>query len=680
MKRLALAVFLFCTSVSHAALSPNTIWQIKKGATSANANGGGFDWGSKFFMTDLADQGSVANTAAPVVGSPSYVFVSSDVGHWVFVSTTTGSTWIPGFYQIASVSASSATLNAATGSSVWIDTTTGSPSPRFYPSTGNGIATTASPTGGTFGVDYSQSTGPVVAYTDIAVSAATGTEITSAAFPFTNSHTGNILHILAAGTTYWIGITSVTATNTAVLEKSAGAAGSTGVSGNLGGAMSLNSVTAGRTDDILFENASSTNGVGAHRFFISSGTYTTQLINISAAATGGTRQPIIIEGYGVVRGDIPRSTVESSTAPILSFVSGSGITVGTNWDVYNVTIKTDATNGINAGASSKFVNIKSYQTSTTLGRTAITMAANATCLGCEAVAYKGNGILLAGGNSSIVDSYAHNSRVGISGTTGTNGGQIIGSIIEHCYRSAIEANVTAETGRFLIHGNTLFGYRIQPQNQIGLRITPTGHTNIWLSNSIISGFAIGVAHTDIQTAGYDDYNNFYDNTVDVSSEAVTATTSLPEFWQKGPHDTSGDPGYASVTITSGTTGAFVAANSRLVDTTKDFSALGVYASTPSVFFVSISTGSVVTNYDMWAGITGITTTTNPNDTLTLDIAQGTNTTANKVYYIGMTHNFMPSQTLKGSAHIPLFPGGYVSQYPYPGAIQRNQSGTLATVQ
>lgn len=124
---------------------------------SDTANGGTFTFGATLTADGAA---TLANTTAPVFTSASYSFVAGDVGAWLFIQS--GSNWIPGWYQIASVAGGAATLTATIGSAVLYTTTTtlgifSSAVPAAI-STVAGCASVASPTAAHWTVDYSQQT------------------------------------------------------------------------------------------------------------------------------------------------------------------------------------------------------------------------------------------------------------------------------------------------------------------------------------------------------------------------------------------------------------------------------------------------------------------------------------------------------------------------------------------
>src|ERR1035437_3502052 len=125
-----------------------SVFEVRSGATAGNVNGGGFNPANANFISNFT--ATVATGNSPVIASASYNFVAGDVGAWVYVKS--GSNWTAGWYQIASVASNKATVNAAIGQAIQIS------NGRYITNTVAGCATTASPTSGTCGIDYSQQT------------------------------------------------------------------------------------------------------------------------------------------------------------------------------------------------------------------------------------------------------------------------------------------------------------------------------------------------------------------------------------------------------------------------------------------------------------------------------------------------------------------------------------------
>jgi len=167
------------------ALSASTVFEINSSATAGNVNGGGFNPANANMLTDLTTDSNTANTNSPVCSSASYNFVANDVGHWLYIKS--GTNWTPGWYQIASVASNKATLSAAVGSAIQVANN------RYGTNTAAGCATTGTPTGGTWSIDYSQSTASPFAATDLASSSGSSnpSSITSAGVPFGPQMTGN---------------------------------------------------------------------------------------------------------------------------------------------------------------------------------------------------------------------------------------------------------------------------------------------------------------------------------------------------------------------------------------------------------------------------------------------------------------------------------------------------------
>jgi hypothetical protein len=217
------------------AFTASTIFEADIGA-GASTNGGGFDPANANMATDLA--ATLGTGSSPVVTSASYTFVSTDVNHHVFIKS--GTNWTPGWYPIVSVSAGAATLNAAIGAVRLVE-----PAATTYNSVA-GCATTASPTSGTWTIDYSQGAAPY-SYTDMVIGGTT-TQFTSVAHPVGKNLVGNVISV-NSGTNFTVQRVLVTSTSgtTATCDKSLGTAAASGGGATLGGALSHSAIFWGMT-------------------------------------------------------------------------------------------------------------------------------------------------------------------------------------------------------------------------------------------------------------------------------------------------------------------------------------------------------------------------------------------------------------------------------------------------
>jgi hypothetical protein len=299
------------------ALAAGTIWESRT-AGSNTACSGGFNPENANMATDGAATSATGNS--PVFTSASYNFVAGDVGAWLFIKS--GTNWIPGWYQIASVASNAATLTASVGTGVLYAGAIASTNHAnsLTPSTSAGCATTGSPTGATWTVDYSQQNAAQFAYTDLA--SATTTTITSAGFPFGKNQVGNLIKITSgtSWTVQTVEIVSVSGT-TATVDKTVGGAGLTGGNGYQGGAYAGPQLPAALI-------------VSGMRYFIKNGAYT---INSASnnVASGLIRFTTwaYLEGYDSVRGDL-------GTAPVftVSTITGADIITTSPGFVRNVTV------------------------------------------------------------------------------------------------------------------------------------------------------------------------------------------------------------------------------------------------------------------------------------------------------------------------------------------------------
>lgn len=237
------------------AISASVIFDIRT-TGSDTANGGGFD---PSVTAGMFSDGAAtsANTASPVFTSASYNFVAGDVGAWLYIAS--GTNWIPGWYQIASVAANAATLSAAVGAAAISLNNT-----PWHMNTAAGCATVASPTAATWTIDYSQQDTAQFSYTDLA-SAGAGLTVSSAATPFGRQMVGNML-IVASGTNFTAGNYIIASVSVGLVATVTGAGnittgvGASGV-GGLGGAMA----TPGKMGE---------RRVTGNRAFLKNGTYT----------------------------------------------------------------------------------------------------------------------------------------------------------------------------------------------------------------------------------------------------------------------------------------------------------------------------------------------------------------------------------------------------------------------
>lgn len=264
-------------------LAATTIIDVRT-TGSDTANGGMFDPGQTAGM--FADGAATSATGdSPVFTSASYNFVAGDVGAWLYIAS--GTNWRAGWYQIASVAANAATLSAALGA--YYVATNRNPV-RLSTSTAPfsdtaGCATTASPTGATWSIDYSQQNAAQFTYTDLASTGA-GLTVSSAALPFAKQQVGNSI-VITGGTNFTAGryvIASVAAGVATVvgpgnITSGVGASGT----GGLGGALA----TPGQAGAVKVAGAD---------VFIKSGTYTLTGNTVNTAGcqvsdtTGGTSQ------------------------------------------------------------------------------------------------------------------------------------------------------------------------------------------------------------------------------------------------------------------------------------------------------------------------------------------------------------------------------------------------------
>lgn len=616
------------------ALAATTYWEINGGATANNVNGGGFNTGNANFMTDLTTDTNTANTASPVVSSATYNFVAGDVGAWVFIKS--GTNWYANtFYKIASVASNKATLQAAVGQGLTIDSTTNT----VVTNTSVGVASTGTPTGGTFGIDYSQGTSSITNNTDLASTNGTTnpSTITSAGSPFGRNHVGNIIHV-TAGTSWtagWYEIVSVSG-STATLDRAVGSS-ATLSSGTfaLGGAMSMNSTL----DDDFFEIL-----IGGNNVFFNTAWTVGEAVSV-ASTSAGTTNIIKIKGYQTYRYDDPTG----SSRPTITGGANS-LALGQYKRLSNFIISGTASPVISTSTGGVMINIKATNTNNGAGSNCITNSTNGLVLNCESVSQNGNAINVAQ-DTKVIGCYMHDSNVGL---TTPNGGMVaVFNIMEANTSYAIKNTSTASDQFSLVINNTLYGR--EAKKGIGIEYAvPTSAASNYLLNNILYGLDSGVIQLTAQKfSNFGDYNDYYNITTDVT------------LYGKGVNDIALNPGFTDAVQLSGTTGSTT--GSVLTDSGADFSSVE-----DNVDYLHTTSGTGVT-----VGVFLITSHT--STTLTVNNSLGTSSSA-VTYWVTTGHNFAISNaTVKSAGYPGAYQGGKCTSYLGMGGVQGTANGNTSFV-
>jgi len=601
------------------ALGAKTVMEINNTATANNVNGGGFNPANANMLTDLTTDSNTANTNSPVCSSASYNFVAGDVGHWLYIKS--GTNWTPGWYSIASVASNKATLSAAVGEAVQTTLTSGYPSPRYLANTAAGCATVGTPTGGVFTIDYSQGTAAIVHSTDGVSSAST--TFTTATGGITKVMVGNLLHMISATgadeVVGWYEVVSVTDANTMVLDRTSGTY--TAADFYIGGALSFNSTL----DDEAFEISVATNGTGAFHWFTKTGFTLGEAINIGAA--GATRQPIAIEGYQTLRGDVPTG----SNRPTIDRGANAFTITGASWDAINL-IHT-GTSAVSFSITSITRNSKFINTSTTANLNALTTSStNNTLIDSEFISYRGRSFVPQASGTVVIGCYFHDSDTGIISATGAQSMQMVNSIIADNVSFALNSTVSLNA-QYNIMNCTIFG--VSTPRGTGWNILTASYL-ARIFNSIIYGFVTGITHADtLQAACYGDYNNFYNNTTDVNAN-----------WYKGVNDIALDPGFTDVTLLTGSS----ATSSTNVLTVGSGTPFGDVEDNVDFLYISAGTGTGI-------GLVKYLITSHTTTTLTVSSNITSSGSGSAItWWVQTGHDYTVGTNMKAVAFPGTFPG------------------------
>jgi hypothetical protein len=398
------------------ALATSTYLQVLTGG-SDTANSGGFNVLNANFPTDGA--ATVANTSSPVFSSASYNFTSSDVGARIYIKA--GASFFLGWFTIASVASNKATLSAAVGT--WTAST-------GFLGTTVGCSNSTSPTGATWGIDYSQQASARITFSDLVVGATT-TKFTSVLNPVGVNFIGNLIVIISTVSgTPTAGRYEVvsTSTITATCDRSLGTAASVANAG-LGGALA----TPGQASAIRV--AAATSGFPV---FVGPGTYTctTSTANVAGGVisdsfcTGSVNYPFVWEGWSSVQGDGRQSPVAGT--PVISAGSLTSVTImtvgtgSTKQNVCNLTL--NGNNGASNigivfnGANGLQVNAINCKGTAGIQCLATDFLYRCTATGCSGTA----AFVLNAGEAFECEAYA-NTTVGFAITTS--------SLCDHCISS-----------------------------------------------------------------------------------------------------------------------------------------------------------------------------------------------------------------------------------------------------
>lgn len=612
------------------ALTTGTIFQVQASATTGNINGAGFNTANANFPTDLTATSATGNS--PVLSSATYTFVAGDVGSWVYVKS--GTNWTPGWYQIASVSAGAATVSAAIGQAIQINTYG-----IYLANTVAGVATTASPTAGTFGVDYSQQDTANLTLTDLA-SVGASTTLTSVTGGWSPVSVGNFVHITTTGVgaffvVGWYEIVSYTNTTTVVTDRTTntGTAG-VGGTGQTGGAGRLNGL-----EDAFLEMVPA----GAY-IWIKNGSYTISGA-ISISSTNGTAtNPVMLIGFNSLRGD----ACTGSNRPLFT-LAANAVSFGQFQYLSNLIFTSTTAAGVTINAAT-IKNCKFLNSSTTASRVGLTLSGAGTDVliyDCEAVSQNGTAMNIANpANQNVFGCYVHDSVTGISGSA--TGAQIGFCIVEACSTDGI--NVAANTSGLVLINNTIYGR--EAKMGTGLNLSNATSTRNKMINNIFYGLTTGITvNTTLQNSNLDFNNDYFNNTTDVT------------LWNKTASDIAVNPQFVDATQITGTTAT--TSGSVLTQSGGDFSTV-----TDNVDYLRVISGTGVT-----AGCYLITSHT--STTLTVNNALGTSSGGDVVYFVTTGHNFAVGVNLKYQAFPGSFQSGQTVGYLDTGAAQRQEVGTTS---
>jgi len=332
------------------------------------------------------------------------------------------------------------------------------------------------------------------------------------------AYVGNIIHI-TVGTNFTVGWYEITAVGSdgdgdyLDLDRACASANSNNATYYIGGALSLNSTL----DDDFIEQLTPGNIV-----YIKAGTYSLKE-HMSSINDGTISAPITIEGYFSTRGDNPTD----DDRPFID--SGYQFNSGDYSIVKNIRARSTNTQTLGLGNYSYMINCKGLSVSTITTSIGIFIGNASIAINCEGISNAGYG-LQCGLDCLIVGCYIHDcGTAGINFTNDTT--SIKACVIENCPTAAY-----CVSGRDWLNfiGNTFYNGETPTGTGIDYLSTATLFSAV---NNIFYGFTTGVSQVAECDLSFLDYNNFYNNTIDVTNV------------QKGDNTLAVDPEFVNATGT-----------------------------------------------------------------------------------------------------------------------------------
>ncbi len=673
-KIVILLCLLLMAAPANAALSVTTVWELNASATANNANGGGFNYRNANMATDLSCTSPTGT--APVCSSASYNFgtFAADTGAYLFVQAGTnwntngaGNNGLGGgcWYPISSTNANAATIDATAGHAICVSdrgvsNIAANAQNAWTTNTLQGVANGSYVSGtasGTWSIDYSQSTGAGIAYTD-AVIGGTTTQYTSVLKVVGKNIIGNVVAI-NSGTNCTVQRNEVvsTSTITATTDKSLGTAAAS-CTGNLGGAVSLNSSTTSNTDNTFFALGSGTNGTGAMVYWTKAGSYT-----LAVAVTNGncgTQAPCKIFAYNTTRTD--SATVAAGTAPIIS--GGANLwTLGSDWQMFNINYTGTASVAFATGTRSFLRGCKFTNTSTTAGRSAIAFnGTGSVAYGIEAISYRGRAVSIAAAGTFCFGCYMHDSDVGFNLGSGAITTGMSNSVVAGNVTAAVGMSAAMTTGAVHLENNTLYGR--EAKIGIGIQMITATTAGMFYFNNIIYGFTTGVSQVDAPAQlGYGNFNDYYNNTADVANSF------------KGTSDLALNPTFTSLTELT-CLGTCSSATNVLTDSGQNFSSVVDDRDFVNILGIT-GTGSATGNYPIHSHTTTTLTLATPSGTALNLTSSGSGSAI--TYSVRTGQNFAIGTNLKAAGFPGAFLGNATTAYLDTGGVQRQESSSSGVV-
>lgn len=257
-------------------------------------------------------------------------------------------------------------------------------------------------------------------------------------------------------------------------------------------------------------------------YYVKGGTYTFTS-NISTAKDGTATNPITIIGVNSGTTNEPPISSDWATGanrPLMAAAAYDFI-FDNYWIIRNLRVTITDIYGLRADQGALIVNCNSNNSSGSAGRCGISTYGTDSCIiNCESQSVNGFCSYVLQFDCKVIGCYLHDGETGIEGYADAN---YVFNIIDTMSGHGISFITSGPMMSTAIINNTIYNCGTGIEEDTGDRFM--------VMNNIISDCTTGIKWGTEQKSNYFDYNNYYNNTADVSNvtKGENATAYEPQY-------------------------------------------------------------------------------------------------------------------------------------------------------